>query len=72
MATSPLFAPLSSPERATLLASMHPVTVPAGGVIIAQGDGGGKEFYILEKGASTATRVVEGEAPLVKEYGPGR
>lgn len=74
VAASPLFAPLSSPERATLLASMHPVTVAPGGVVIAQGDATGKEFYVLEKGAAVATRVAgDGGVPaVVKEYGPGR
>ena len=74
VAASPLFAPLSSPERATLLASMHPVTAAAGEVVIRQGEEGGKEFYVLEKGAATASVVSKegGDPVVVKEYGPGR
>ena len=74
VAASPLFAPLSSPERAMLLATMHPVTAAAGKVVIAQGEAGGSTFYVLEKGAATATVAPAGggDAVAVKEYGPGR
>jgi CRP-like cAMP-binding protein len=53
---------------------MHPVTLGAGEVVIKQGEGGGKEFYILEKGAAVATVAADGagESVVVKEYGPSR
>ena len=55
VARSLLFAPLSSPERATLLHSMTPVTCAAGAVVLRQGDAAADKFYVLEKGAAVAT-----------------
>ena len=62
VARSLLFAPLSSPERATLLHSMTPVTCSAGQVIIREGDAVADKFFVLEKGAAVATvSVKEGD-----------
>ena len=59
VARSLLFAPLSSPERATLLHSMTPVTAAAGQVIIKEGDAVADKFFVLEKGAAVATVLIK-------------
>ena len=69
VARSPLFAPLSSPERATLLHSMTPVTCSAGQVVIREGDAVADKFFVLEKGAAVATVLVRDGGGDDKENG---
>ena len=63
----PMLAPLSLPSLERLAAGLEPVAVPAGTVVVAQGDAGDR-FYVIEAGLATVT----GDGHVVAELGPGQ
>jgi len=62
----PLFAPVPAPALEAAAAALVPLAIPAGGVVIREGDVGDR-FYVLDTGSVT----VEQHGSVIARLGPG-
>ena len=71
LANNALFMSLDPEDLKIVLDAMFEVSVAQGDVIIRQGDEQGDLFYVIYSGECEATKKINNEEKVVKEYGSG-